>query len=316
MITFSKFGSHGNLGNQLHQLASLIGFSEKYGCELVLPEWKYARYFKHPPKQELVKTEMLIEEPYYHYTPEFWDAYQHDFKTKNVDILGWLQTEKYWEHCKEKVLESLQFDAALEKSVTTKFRKALQKETIAVSIRRGDFITNPNFYFLPMEYYFGALQKFFPDLEKYNVLFFSDDLDYCVAHIKHFPNFYFAKGLSAIEQLCLMSKCVHFIISNSTFSWWGAMLGEKRRSEIVRPSYVFAGELKEKFDIKDCFPERWHIYDHLMHSIDITSFEMPALNRNIISYRLRQRKKYAKKRRYLVIKLKNIFSFKNNQLGL
>lgn len=304
MITFSKFGSHGNLGNQLHQLATLIGFSEKYGCELVLPEWKYARYFQHPPKQELVKTELLIEEPYYHYTPEFWDVYQHDFKTKNVDILGWLQTEKYWEHCKEKVIEALQFDAALEKSVTLKFRKALQKETIAVSIRRGDFITNPNFYFLPMEYYFGALQQYFPDLGKYNVLFFSDDLDYCIAHIKHRPNFYFAKGLSGIAQLCLMSHCRHFVISNSSFSWWGAMLGEKDNSIIIRSPYQLTGELQNRFDTKDYYPERWRKYDHIEQAPGIDKFINSVAVKEWETLKQRAGKVIRKGQNYLIQKMK------------
>src|SRR4051812_36053042 len=109
MITFRKFGTYGNLGNQLHQLASLIGFSEKYGCELVLPPWKYADYFQHLPKQDSIESDILVEEPYYHYTPEFWDRYSEKFKIYNVDILGWLQSEKYWQHCKDKVYRALTF---------------------------------------------------------------------------------------------------------------------------------------------------------------------------------------------------------------
>jgi len=308
MITFSKFGNYGNLGNQLHQLASLIGFSEKYGCDLILPEWKYAAYFQNPPKQGLVRPDIFVEEPYYHYTPEFWDVYNDDFKTKNADILGWLQTEKYWQHCKEKVHHALQFEETFQNNVKAKFKKALQKETIAISIRRGDFITNPNFYFLSMQYYFGALQEYFPGFKNYNVLFFSDDLDYCRAHIRHYSNFYFATGLNGIEQLCLLRNCRHFIISNSSFSWWGAMLGEKKDSIIIRPAHVFEGGLKAKFNTRDCFPERWHQYDHLLKRIDVSSFEMPVLNQKVISYKLRQQRKISKKRKYLAIKLQHIFN--------
>src|SRR5215831_7485622 len=157
MITFSKFGHHGRLGNQLHQLASLIGMSEKYQCDLILPEWKYSDYFLNPTKTGHIQTDFCIEEPYYHYCPEFWDAYKEDFRTKNVDILGWLQSEKYWEHCKEKVHKVLEFKPELISQTKTKFSKAFKKETIAISIRRGDFVTNPNFYLLPLEYYLYAL---------------------------------------------------------------------------------------------------------------------------------------------------------------
>src|SRR5436190_543386 len=102
MITFSKLGKHGNLGNQLFQIAAMIGFSEKYGCEFVLPKWKYAKYFQQPlPTKKNLVTDSLVEEQGYNYTPEFWDKCGDDFKIGNVDILGWLQSERYWLHCKE-----------------------------------------------------------------------------------------------------------------------------------------------------------------------------------------------------------------------
>ncbi len=268
MITFSKFGKHGNLGNQLHQLASLIGFSEKYHCELVLPEWKYAAYFNGFPEQAIIKTDLLVEEPYYHFTPEFWDQYATEFQTQNADILGWLQTEKYWQHCKKKVHEALSFKQEFLHKTKEKFSKAFTKTTIAISIRRGDFVTDPNHFLLPLNFYLNALVEYFPHYKDHNILVFSDDMDYCKAEIKSLPNIFFAFGLNGIEQLCLMSLCDHFIISNSTFSWWGAMLGEKQYSTIIRSPYYVEGELKAKLNIKDYYPERWISYDHVGKSND------------------------------------------------
>ena len=80
MITFSKLGKHGNLGNQLFQIAALIGFSEKYKCDLVIPEWKYAQYFEHPLVQGKISSDFCIVEEDYHYVPEFWDRYSGNFK--------------------------------------------------------------------------------------------------------------------------------------------------------------------------------------------------------------------------------------------
>lgn len=263
MITFSKFGKYGNLGNQLHQLATLIGFSEKYQCEFVLPPWKYSDNFINPPIQKIVETDFLVEEPFYHYTPDFWDLFAIDFRFKTVDILGWLQSEKYWLHCKDKVIDALKFRDNIYALVKTKYAEALSKSTIAISIRRGDFITDPNFYLLPLEYYLQALKRCFPNYKDYNIIIFTDDFNYCKINIRHLPNIFFASHLDAIGQLCLMSLCDHFIISNSTFSWWGAMLGEKKHSVIIRSPYQIAGELLKKFDNKDYYPDRWHVFDHV-----------------------------------------------------
>ncbi len=278
MITFKKFGTHGNLGNQLHQLASLIGFSEKYNCELVLPPWKYAEYFNYKIKTGIIETDFFLQEPYYHYTPELWDEYRDNFKTQNVDILGWLQSEKYWQHCKQKVFDTLTFKEDIIEKLKTRFADVLKKKTIAISIRRGDFITDPNHYLLPIHFYLNALLKIFPDYKACNVVFFSDDLKYCETQIKSHSNFYFATGLNAIEQLCLMSLCENFIISNSTFSWWGAMLGEKQDSKIIRSPYYVSGDLKETLDYKDYYPERWLSYDNVGDKINLRAVKKTGLS--------------------------------------
>jgi len=269
VITFSKLEEKGiNLGNQLHRLASLIGLSEKYQCELVIPHWKYARYFLEVPKQGVIGTELNIKEKDFHYTPEFWDQYKEAFQTKNIDVWGFFQSEKYWIHCKSKVLQALTFEASFVQQVKEKFSQAFSKPTIAISIRRGDFATTPGYFLLPLEFYLKALTEFFPDHEKYNIIIFSDDLGYCKAHIRNSKNIFFATGLKDIEQLCLMSLCNHFIISNSTFSWWGARLGEKEETKIIRSPYQYRGWLSH-MNTKDYYPERWYVYDHVNRACDV-----------------------------------------------
>lgn len=275
MITFSKLGKHGNLGNQLFQLASLRGLATKYGCDMVVPPWRYASYFLQPPEMGTVAPDLLVEEPYYHYTPEFWDEYARDFRDKNVDILGWLQSERYWEDCNEQVRDMFRFNKELVQHVRARFRKVLTKETIAISIRRGDFATHPGFYLLPLEYYLQALQAHFPEHAKKHIIIFSDDFAFCKTFIRRSANVFFASGADAIEQLCLMSLCDHFIISNSSFSWWGAWLGEQAGSIIVRSPFHLAGDMLKTFDNKDYYPARWQVYDHSGAGSDISGFRNP-----------------------------------------
>lgn len=264
MITFSRLGKHGRLGNQLFQIASMIGFAKKYNCDLALPPWDYDRYFQNKVKGLIMPPGgglPTVREPNYHYVPEFWDQHAEMFRTKPaVDIIGWLQTEKYWEHCQDEVRSILAFNDKFRFTVMGTYAEALSRPTIAISIRRGDYVDNPNYDLLPIDYYLAALIKHF-SVEDYNLIIFSDDFKYCRTHFECFANVYFADG-SDIEQLCLMSLCDNFIISNSTFSWWGAYLGEKPGKKVIRPAHLFAGPLLAKCDFKDHYPERWTLFDH------------------------------------------------------
>lgn len=284
MITFSKLGSYGRLGNQLFQVAALIEFSKKYKCDFVIPEWKYSSYFKKDFKQQALIVDMLIEEKYYHYTPEFWDQYAELFKTKNVDLAGYFQSPKYWQQSKSEIVNSFTFKTEYVQRLKSKFERVFEKSTIAIHIRRGDFIANPNYTLLPLSYQIRALLKYFPDYKNYNLLFFSDDIVYCMSHIRQFQNVFFSKGQSEIEDLCLMTLCDHFIISNSTFSWWGALLAERKGTKVVRPAYFVSGELEKKIDWKDLYPDNWIKFDHKLNNLQTSRFELGSIKKNLYEF--------------------------------
>jgi len=254
MLSYSDFGrrGHGRLANQLFQYAGMMGLASKYEVELSLPKWGYSQYFKGifpTGKQGGFK----VREPCFHYTPEFWDKIDW---SKDVDIeKTWFQTENYFKDCKGVVKGQLEFQDWL----IDKTKRPSQKPVIAIHVRKGDYVSNPNYANLGADYYHGSLEKHFDG--DFHVRVFSDQPEWCKFV---FRDFEVIEGNSDIEDLCLMSQSDHFIIANSTYSWWGAWLGEKDHSVIVYPSTHFEGELKETHNIKDYYPDRWEKSRHML----------------------------------------------------
>jgi hypothetical protein len=62
---------------------------------------------------------------------------------------------------------------------------------------------------------------------------------------------------NAYADLWLMTKCHYFIIANSTFSWWGAWLGDTGSKIIIAPSLVLPGA-KTAWGFPGLLPARWN----------------------------------------------------------
>ncbi len=280
MLTFSRLGKMGNLGNQLFEIASTIGIATSNGHHFVFPEWQYRKNFKGVLPAGTLPGAMVLNEQHYHYHKWPVENLSTAGPGKSYDLKGWLQSEKYWEHIEPQIRQLFTFQEDFEAGVRNRFAKAFEKTTIAISIRRGDYVGNPNYELLPVTYYIQALLAHFPDWQEHNIIFFSDDLPYCRIHFECLANAWFADSCSPIEQLCLMSMCNHFIIANSTFSWWGAYLGEKEGAKVIRPAYLFAGPLLERNDSKDFYPDRWISFDHKTDKLylrDVT-FTVPVFH--------------------------------------
>lgn len=277
MITFSRFGRHGNLGNQLFQWASLAAMCKKFGKSLVMPKWKYSEYFVSPPDVgTLGKSTQLVQEKHFHYDIDQWSKLSKSSFGGDIDVLGWLQSEKYWDCDQDFIKKLMTFRADYVNSIRSKYKVFYNKhEIIAISVRRGDYVGNPNYKQLDIGYYLSALLTHFPEYhKKYNLMIFSDDMDYCRLQFSGLKNVTFS-NTGAIEQLIAMSQCHHFIIANSTFSWWGAYLGMKPGSKVIRPDGLFAGDMMVTHDAKDFYPESW--IEHAQKKIDLedVTFTIP-----------------------------------------
>ena len=60
--------------------------------------------------------------------------------------------------------------------------------------------------------------------------------------------------LDAHLDLTLMAACRHFLIANSSLSWWGAWLGAYVGKKVIAPARWF---LTEDKDTRDLLPDCW-----------------------------------------------------------
>ncbi len=246
-VTMSTLGRNGRLGNQLFQIASLTGIARKNRAELVLPKWKYAHFFKGPFING-VANGVTTPEPHFHY---------HEFDISAAhDIRGYLQSEKYWAPYIEQVKEMFEFRDEVKSRALSGIGHLFEKEVIAIHIRRGDYVMNRNYQQLSPLYYLFALDEHFPGWRNKNLLFFSDDIEYCKIHFECLDNAFFSEHSDEIIDLCRMTMCDHHLISNSTFAWWGAYLS-KKNGKVVCPARYFNGGMESSHSLIDFYPSHW-----------------------------------------------------------
>jgi hypothetical protein len=97
------------------------------------------------------------------------------------------------------------------------------------------------------------------------VFVFSDEPNWCHENLKLQYPFHVAgtydrtvKGHLGREdgELFLMSMCKNAVLANSTFSWWGAWLGDPGRKGVVIAPKKWFGPLSNE-DARDIVPNRW-----------------------------------------------------------
>ncbi len=266
MVIYSRLGKKGNFGNHLFQIASTIGIAIKNGHDFAFPKWKHAYCFnfKFPIYDPKIEYQVLKEQGYYYSDLEIKEGY--------YDLNGWFQSEKYFDI--EVVKKCFEFQSKIIVEIKKKYSNALSKKNILISVRRGDFVNHPYYFQLDYRYYFLGIIKNFPDWKERNLVFTSDDITYCKNHFKFLSNAIFVEKSNVIEQLALGSLCDDFVISNSTFSWWLAWLGEKEETRIIRPVQNFRGEFSVENDDKDFFPERWDVFNSDNEKIELKYWKL------------------------------------------
>ena len=110
-------------------------------------------------------------------------------------------------------------------------------ESVCVSVRRGNFLMYPKHNVCGADYFERAAQKMCSLVDHPVFIVFSDDVPWTKENLKLPGEVYYESGDDpAWEKLRLMYSCRHFIIANSTFSWWAQFLGTALDKKVIAPS--------------------------------------------------------------------------------
>ena len=246
MISFSKIGSFGRLGNQLFQIAAAHGLARKNSDIAKFYKWEYSDFFKTPINQSLISSEIagIYSEPAFNFKEI---PYR-----RGIDLVGYFQTEKYFSHCKEDIRNIFEFNESLIKQGDELFIE----NSCSVHVRRTDYLNVAEYHPFPgLEYYKNAM-NLMRDSGVNKFVFFSDDIGWCKDNFGLNDSISYAEGNTNIRDLYLMSKCRHNIIANSSFSWWGAWLNKNEDKIVIAPS-VWFGPAKKGTITDDLYCEGW-----------------------------------------------------------
>ncbi len=184
----------------------------------------------------------------------------YDFKnSKSEDklFIGYYEASKYFDKIKQQIQEEFTPKyPKIEKNL--KLYDIIENtESVCISIRRGDFLSNANkgvCYVCTPEYFNKAIEKIKEEVKEPRFIVFSDDVDW-VRNNMNFPDgTEYEEGNDPIwEKLRLMYSCKHFVISNSSFSWWAQYLSRNEKKVVVAPNKW----RNYGYDSKDIYMNNW-----------------------------------------------------------
>jgi hypothetical protein len=172
-------------------------------------------------------------------------------------ISGYFQSYKYFDGINDLKFKRLTLSQPsewyLEKSnLLGKFK------WIAIHVRRGDFKSHASTVgLLSSSYYLNAVEHLdIRTADRLPIVIFSDEIEVARELLAPLSSRVYEwicppEEISASESLILMSEASASVIANSTYSWWGAKLGDPKL--VVAPKKWF----KSAVDPRDLYPQDW-----------------------------------------------------------
>ncbi|HHT9158242.1 MAG TPA: alpha-1,2-fucosyltransferase [Candidatus Brocadiaceae bacterium] len=173
---------------------------------------------------------------------------------------GLWQSEGYFKDLEQTIREDLRIvppTDALNKRIAEEIHN---NQSVALHLRWFDAPGNTSIYNASVNYYERAIALTESKIRLPRYFIFSDDPENARTKLtlpKDRVVFVSCNrgDEKAYADLWLMTQCKHFIIANSTFSWWGAWLGGEKEKLVITPNIELDG--RTAWGFKGLIPDEW-----------------------------------------------------------
>ncbi len=196
------------------------------------------------------------------------DALDHSFNPQFLDapaecvISGYFQSPLYFESMADEIIYEIKYllaqsfglDSGQDARATVArascpppvIERITQPNSIAVHVRRGDYLCIPVFQVCDESYYHQSMERMRAQVPDARFFIFSDDPEWCRSNFSEQDTEVVDSGDAAsnpLHDLYLMSLAGHHIIANSSYSWWAAWLGDKPDQQVIMPDRWYAKDI-------------------------------------------------------------------------
>lgn len=181
--------------------------------------------------------------------------------TGRLYLNGYWQSEDYFKDIEQIIREDLQITPPDDSQNRKTYAQIKSCNSVALHVRWFNQPGSDEMNNLAGKYYKKAVQLMQKRIPDAHFFIFSDDPQTAIQRLNLPAGS--ATSVShnqgdkmAYADLWLMSSCQHFIIANSSFSWWGAWLAENSDKIVVAPGFeIRKGVSWWGFD--GLIPEEW-----------------------------------------------------------
>lgn len=252
----------GGLGNQLFQAANVLAQAKKNNAIPIFTKTNNPHSnvdYTNNIYRDLIFTDKVDINRIY--TEENWNyANINPVFDGNIYFQGYYQSSKNFLGYDSYIRDTFSPTSEFIETITKKYPNLKSKNTLSIHVRRGDYLLIPSILPVVSKEYIDTCVG---NIGEYSHIFiFSNDLEWCSNNLKY-ENSTLVRGLLDYEELWMMSLCSNNIISNSTFSWWGAFLNYNKGNTVIAPKIWFGPDKHtQRIDKWDSIYENdWVIQD-------------------------------------------------------